>query len=356
MIGRSPMHKLEVAIIGCGYVANGHLEAWRKVPQAHVVAVSDLNEVLARNTAHTWKVPYYYKSLTEVMANTSVDLVDVCTPPQAHATLAIQAMEAGKNVLIEKPMAMTVKEAQEIVNCQRDNHVKAGVIHNWLFEQPVLAATSLVERGLVGEVLSVVVEALNRNEDSMAANRDHWSHRLPGGRFSEMLAHPIYLIRHFLRGEVNVLDVQVSKLGNYPWVKSDELSATFNVGEKLGRSYVSLNSSRDAIYVNLYGKEGIIKLDIINSTVTVLPRVGNSRFAKGFDSLRQAFQILKWTTQSAGKVALRRWSSGHDTCMKLFVESLANDSKPPVSVEDGLAVTKTLEETCKRIDEEEKKV
>ena len=76
--------------------------------------------------------------------------------------------------------------------------MKAGVIHNWLFEPPVLEASSLAKKGRLGEVISVGVEALSTKDDSMAANKQHWCHVLPGGRFSEMLAHPISLMKHFL--------------------------------------------------------------------------------------------------------------------------------------------------------------
>jgi len=349
------MREINVAVVGCGCVAEDHLKAWRRVRQARVVAVSDLNKSLARSTAEAWKIPQYCNSLSEVIECGKVDLVDICTPPQTHAVLAVQAMKAGINVLIEKPMTMTLKDAQEIVDSRKATDVKAGVIHNWLFDEPVLVASSFVQRGQIGEVFNVEVEALNTKEDSMTANEHHWCHRLSGGRFSEMLAHPIYLVRHFLGGEVEVWDVQVSKIGDYPWMKSDELCAIFRAGNKLGRAYASFNSSRDAIYVNLYGMEGILKLDIINSTVNVFPKRKTSRFNKGLDPLKQAFQLVEWTAKNAGKVAFKRWLSGHDTYIKLFAESLINGSDPPVSVEDGLAVVKTLEEMCMRIAELEGK-
>lgn len=344
------MKNLNVALVGCGYVTIGHFQAWRQIPQANIVAVSDLNESLARATAEKWRVPHYYKTLSEIATEGGVDVVDICTPPQVHASLAVEAMNAGINVLIEKPMTMTVKDAQRIVDSQKATGVKAGVIHNWLFDAPVLAARSIVEKGELGEVLDVEIEALNTKEDSMAANERHWSHQLPGGRFSEMLAHPIYLLRDFLHGDVKCVDVEVSKVGGYSWMKSDELCATFKVGKKLGRAYASFNSSRDAIYVNLYGKEGILKLDVINSTLNVLPARKTSRLSKASDSLRQASQLVKWTAINAGKVATRNWYSGHDICIKLFAENLMANRAPPVTVEDGLAVIRTLEDMCKRIE------
>jgi predicted dehydrogenase len=343
------MREINAAIVGCGYVANGHLEAWRKVHQAQVVAVSDLNENLAKSTAEAWKVPEYYSTLSDLLAHCKVDLVDICTPPHVHAALAVEAMRAGVNVLIEKPMTMTIKDAEEIVECQKATGVKAGVIHNWLFDDPVHQADCITEKGKLGEILHIEIEALNTKYDSMAANERHWCHKLPGGRFSEMLAHPIYLMRHFL-GDVEVCEVQVSKIGNYNWMKSDELCATFEAGSKLGRAYASFNSSRDAIFINIYARGGILKLELINSTVSFLPKREATRLGKGFDSLRQAAQLLKSTTTNMLEVVSGRWRSGHETYIRLFAESLINNQKPPVTVEDGLEVVKTLEKMCNMIE------
>lgn len=344
------MPRLKIALVGCGYVTEGHLNAWRKVPQARVIAVSDLNEKLAEKTARRWKIPQYYRTVSDILAGSRPDVVDICTPPQSHATIAIEAMKAGANVLIEKPMTMTVNDAQAIFDCQKETGVTVGVIHNWLFDEPILAARSLVNKGVIGEVFNVNVEALNTERDSMVANRNHWSHSFPGGRLSEMLSHPIYLLRHFLGGDLEIQDVQVSKIGGYDWMKFDEFSAVFKVGPKMGRAYVSFNSSRDAIYVTLYGEKGIIKVDVINSTVIVLPKMETSRLNKGLDSLKQASQLAKSAARSAGKVMFKRWCTGHDNYIQLFARSLINNSQPPVTVEDGLAVIKSLAAVCEKIE------
>ena len=354
MVEGKAMNEIKIAIVGCGFVANDHLRAWRKVRQARVVAVSDLNEASARSTAKLWKIPHYYASLSELIEHSGTDVVDICTPPQSHAALAVQAMQAGFHVLLEKPMTMTVEDAEKIVTCQKTTGMKAGVIHNWLFEPPVLEATSIMKKGCMGEVFNVDIEAISTKDDSMAANEHHWSHNLPGGRFGEMLVHPIYLIRHFLGEEIEISDVQVAKIGEYKWMKSDELYATFKARNKLGRAYASFNVPRDAIFISLYGREAILKLDIINATLNIFPKRKTSRFRKGFDSLRQATQLTKSTVKNAFQIIFGHWLTGHDMYIKLFAESLINDSEPPVTVEDGFAVTKTLEEMCKRIKEIQK--
>lgn len=134
----------------------------------------------------------------------------------------------------------------------------------------------------------------------------------------------------------------------------DEMAAIFKVGRKLGRAYSSFNSPRDAIYISLYGTESIVKLELINSILKILPKRTTNRFSKGFDSLRQAGQIIKSTGKNSLKIVFRQWMSGHDLYIKLFTESIIHGDEPPVPVEDGLATVKLLEETCRRISQFEK--
>jgi len=350
------MRRLNVAVVGCGFVANDHLGAWSKTKYGKVLAVCDLNESLARNTAEIWRVHKYYTSFQQLIENDHLDVVDLCTPPQTHASLAVQAMNAGFHVLLEKPMTMTVEDAEEIVECQEKSGMKVGVIHNWLFEPPVIEASKAVEENRIGEVVNMNIEALSTRYDSMALNQNHWCHKLQGGRFSEMLAHPIYLCRHFLRGEIELCDVNVSKVGEYPWMRSDELCATFKVGDKLGRVYASFNSPRDAILLSLHGRSAIIELDIVNATITLLPKRERKTLSKGLDSVSQAVQLMRSTFKNAAKVTSGRWLSGHEMCIRLFAQNLLSDHRLPVSAEEGLTVIRSLEPLCKRIEIKEKEL
>ena len=232
------MEKLNVAVVGCGIVANDHLKAWNRIDVAQVAAVCDLDEKLAKNAAELYNVPKYYTSLALLFEENKIDIVDVCTPPQTHAAIGIQAMDAGCNVILEKPMTSTLEDAKKIVEHQKKTGLKVGVIHNWLFEPPVVEAKDIVNSGQLGEIFHVEVEALHTVNDQMTADPNHWSHRHPGGRFGEMIAHPLYLLRHFL-GEVQITNLQVSKIGNLEWMKSDELIMSVTSDNKFGTAYVS---------------------------------------------------------------------------------------------------------------------
>lgn len=342
------MADINVAIVGCGVVASSHLAAWRRIPYAKVAAVCDTNRKRVEKSARNWKIPQSFTSVSKMSNSKEITLWDICTPIETHKDLANQAMKNGFDVLIEKPLAITSRNAKEIVECQKATGKKAGVIHNWLFEPPILNALSIIKQGQIGETISAHISVLHTNDEPMTASKVHWSHKLPGGRFSEMLIHPIYLLRCFL-GDVEVENIRVSKVGEYPWMKSDELFATFRAGRKLAGTYVSFNASRNSIFIDVFGCEGIIRLDIINATINVLPRLKLERFSKARDSLRQAVQLSTSTLKNALKILSRQWFDGHEMCIRLFAESLINDREPPVSVQEGYACVKVLEDAYKRI-------
>lgn len=309
-----------------------------------MVAVCDVNEGLANTTARLWKVPEYYSSLSRLLERGGVDVIDICAPPQMHATLAVQAMESKCNVLIEKPLTMTTTEADDIVNCQKITGLKVGVIHNWLYEPPMVKATSMLEKGDLGEVLSVDIAAISTKDDSMAANEHHWSHRLPGGRFTEMLPHPVYILQRFL-GNLEVKGVWTSKLGSsYSWMKADELYAILGTDQKWGRVYVSFNAPRDAIFVTIYGSKAILRSDIIGASIVKLPAMVSRTFEKGFDSLRQASQLVGLVASDTLRVLTGHWRSGHDTYIQLFAESVLKDKDTPVSLTEAYEAVKVTQQ------------
>ena len=343
------MSKLNIAIVGCGHVACDHVEAWRRIPQARIFAVCDINIEMARQFSHRWNIPDTYCDLEDLLKEEKISVVDICTPPQTHQTLGIQAMNARRHVLFEKPLAMTVKEAYEIIH-QKPSGVKAGVVYNLLFEPPILKLISLMEKGRVGQIINVRIDMLHTRYDPMLANEKHWCHHLLGGRFGEVLPHPIYLLRRFLGDDLKVENVEAHKLGPYPWVHNDELHVLLRAGEKLGRVYVSFNSPREAIYITIIGDKGVLEAEVITGTVIELGRLhAPSRYNKGKSVIKQSYQMISSLIINAAKVASRRWTTGHQGYIRSFAECLTKRKEPLISVEKAFKDVEILEEICKRL-------
>ena len=153
------MKKLGLAIVGAGRASRGiHLPHWQYEPVAaryELTGVYDLDADRARGLGDELGIRTY-GAMDEMLDDARVDLVVVITkPPSAHAAVAIPALEAGKHVLVEKPMCATVDEGRRMIAAARENHVLLTVHQNRRWEHGFLAAQHLLRSGRLGRLLYV---------------------------------------------------------------------------------------------------------------------------------------------------------------------------------------------------------
>src|SRR4051812_15676298 len=103
---------LRVALVGCGQIADAHLQQLSRIPHARVVAVCDRSLDLARQAAARFDVPRAFDAVSSMLADTSPDVVHITTPPTAHFAIACQCFAAGAHVYVEKPLACGLTEAR----------------------------------------------------------------------------------------------------------------------------------------------------------------------------------------------------------------------------------------------------
>lgn len=120
------MNKINAAVVGAGIYGKHHINAYHYNPWVNLVGFCEINPDIRANVAAEFQVPGY-ASLEELFAATDVDLVSIATPDPFHFDATIEAISAGKHVLIEKPMATTSAECREIIRCAQQQGVKIGV-------------------------------------------------------------------------------------------------------------------------------------------------------------------------------------------------------------------------------------
>jgi predicted dehydrogenase len=145
---------LRVGIVGAGLIGGCHVRAFTAAAGSDVVAVADPRAAKADQLAATVGAKAC-ADLEEVLA-LDVDVVSVCTPPNSHAALAVRALEAGRHLLCEKPLAATLRDARLIVEAAEASDRVAMVGHVSRFEPEHRAAQELVEGGYVGDVAMMV--------------------------------------------------------------------------------------------------------------------------------------------------------------------------------------------------------
>ena len=113
---------IKSAVIGCGSWGRNHARVYRSLPGVTLVAVADAYEPTAREIGELHRIPYYTDP-EKILRDPDIQVVDICTPTTTHHDLALQAIENGKHVLVEKPMTNTIDEAKNLIKAAR----KAGV-------------------------------------------------------------------------------------------------------------------------------------------------------------------------------------------------------------------------------------
>jgi predicted dehydrogenase len=278
-----------------------------------------------------------------------LDFVDVCTPPAKHAPLSIQAMEAGLNVVVEKPMAISLSEADDMIAASRKHSVRLCVVHNILFVPVVQAAKSAVAGGDIGDLLAVEVRSLDKRDGALS-KPEHWCHSLTGGIFGEYAPHPVYLLRAFL-GKIHSVKAVSRKSSEFPWVAADELRVLVEAERGIGSFTISCNSHNKSFEIDIFGTRGRLHVDNFTLSMTRRRFRGNRTDELVLDQLYLGGQQLAGAVSSFLMTVLgRRWYKvGHQTVMRGFVRSIRDNLEPPVPGEDGRETMRVLDEIWKQI-------
>ncbi len=146
------MSEVKVGVIGCGMISGMHLRAYKSLPDVNVVACADVNIERARQRASEFDVPHVFKDYKELLNMDEIDAVSICTPHALHAPIAIDALNAGKHVLCEKPMATSAKDAAEMIKAARKAGKLLEVAIRNRFSPVVQFAKRLVDEGMLGKV------------------------------------------------------------------------------------------------------------------------------------------------------------------------------------------------------------
>lgn len=149
------MKKLKFGIIGCGLISNWHADAINLIEGAELAGATDVNEDARKAFAAKYGIKAY--DSVEDLLESDVDVVSVCTPSGLHAPLAIQAANSGKHIIVEKPMAITLKQADDMIEACEKNNVKVAVISQLRYGQSVRKVKKAVEDQLLGTVVSADV-------------------------------------------------------------------------------------------------------------------------------------------------------------------------------------------------------
>jgi len=341
------MHNMDFGIVGCGEISTIHVNAILDTKKANIVSVCDLVEDRAAKLARRFGIPKVYTDFAEMLQKEKLDVVDVVTPPQVHANLCIKAMEAGCNVIVEKPMCMTVEEADEMIKTAEQNNVKLGVIHSFLFTPAIQKALRKVKNGEIGKLLwtDTLVSIKSLLKWQNAPGFPEWYKNLPGGLFGEIIPHGLYVQLAFLGKVKKVFGVTESAGNVTDLVPFSDLQVTMKCENGLGGLYISsrLASPYTLMTVRVVGSHGILTANVpAASIISTETSNSTSAFSRAAMSIKPAAQHLANTVSLAAATLLgsAKRHMTHKILMEGFIESVLKGLDPLVTAEDGKEVVR----------------
>lgn len=197
--------KVKVALVGCGQIADAHLQEIHKIPCADLVAVCDAYADLARQASARFGVPGVYGDLERMLEAVRPHVLHVTTPPHTHREIALRALAAGVHVYVEKPFAVDLAEAEEVLRSALAHGRLVCVGHDQLFDPIWEECRRLSRSGELGRVVHVDsvlgYDLSGPFGKAFAGEPSHWIHRLPGQLFHNTISHALYRITDFLTDE-----------------------------------------------------------------------------------------------------------------------------------------------------------
>jgi len=318
--------------------------AYRRSGVAEIAAVYDRKSERAEALARYAHARPYSRELGEMLSKEHLDVVSVCTPPWLHASQTILALEAGANVLVEKPMAMSEADCRAMCNSAKRSGRQLCVSHNFLFSRAVAEASRRVDSGRAGRVESVIGFQMSTPRRRLP----DWYEALPGQLFFDEAPHLTYLSRRFLglrepqvvHAESLVADVAAVQ-------RTQNVVAILRGNAGIGVLTMTFNASRAEWGFGIVGSEESYLIDLFRDQLVVLGHGGAHTAGEVLSqTIGGIAQIIAGSVKSGALYAARHQLYGHGELVEQFVNAVIASAPVPVPGEEGRRTIALLESIC----------
>ena len=331
------MSKTPITVLGAGFIADIHLESYRRfVPEAEVVAVYTRQPRKAEAFARKHHIPRWFSDLDAAITQSGGDMVDVCLPNFLHHRAVMAAARAGKHVIIEKPLALNLAEADEMIAACRAAHRQLMYAEELCFAPKYERVRQLVNEGAVGKIFQM------RQCEKHSGPHSDWFYDVNqsgGGALMDMGCHGVAWFRWMLGGRPKAVSVQAQMqtgLIHRGRTRAEENSVVIVEfeGGAIGvaeNSWAKPGGMDDRVEV--YGTGGVVYADLF---------LGNSALTYSEAGYGYAMEKAGSTKGWSFTVFEEAFNQGYPQELRHFVECVRADQTPLVTGEDGRAVLEIL--------------
>lgn len=336
---------INLGILGCGWVTETrHLPVLRRLNGVRLYSACDTQDERLRLVQQRFGVPRLYSDWTELVTDPNLDAMLIATPGDSHAPLATAALAAGKHVLVEKPLALTVADAESVTRQARAAKVVSMVGFNFRFHPLARELKAAVERGAIGRPIAAFVTLMSGHSHRVSVTGYETDPRRGGGVFHNKAVHLLDLLRFLFASEV------VSARATARSEMHQHDSATVEMVLANGVQVTGYFSDRAIADMTclVIGDEGKAAVNFARPAGIALYRreFSRSRQAKIWGYFRQAprFASAIRLSTPAGRLSSYRNEWQH------FLACIESGRRPEANFDDGLAVTRTVAQLIGSLD------
>ncbi len=323
-----------VGLVGSQFISTIHAESLRHVPQADVRAVMSPTAGHARDFAAKYGIPHHFQDLDALLARDDIDLVVVGAPNFAHCDITVRAAQAGKHVVVEKPFALNLAEADRMIEACERAGVKLMYAEELCFTPKYVKLKQLLDDGALGR--PVLFKQSEKHDGPHAAH--FWDvERSGGGVTMDMGCHAVQFFRWLNRNNpVTSVYAQMNTSVHAGKTRGEDnailiLEFENGVVALAEESWTKLGGMDDR--AEIHGSEGVAYADVLqgNSIQTY------SQKGVGY-AVEKAGNTVGWSYVMYEEI----WNYGFPQEFQHFVDCVLHDRQPLVTGADGRAVLEIL--------------
>lgn len=322
----TPVAPIRIGLVGCGAISTQHLEAISSLEGLRLAGVVSASAERARAVGERWGVPWSVH-LEDLLGREDLDAVTIATPSGLHPAQALAALRSGRHAVVEKPIALTVADADEIVREGRQRGLTVATISQRRFEPAVRALRAAVDAGALGRLSLVIAEGLYHRPQSYYDSAAWRGTRdLDGGVLMNQAIHTVDLLR-WIGGPVASVSAHLATLG-HAMEAEDTASVSLRfasgaVGEIVATTCLAREQPTE---LRVYGDRGHVRL--VGETAAEWEVPGVPALSPSEDAVAPPAGIgatQTWGTTAGGY--LRQYAD--------FSEAVRTGRPPAVTGEDG---------------------
>ena len=343
-----------VGILGAGFISDHHLWALQSVPGVRVTAVCDTDGPRALKVQKRWGVPRVFESLPALLNSGQVDVVHILLPPPLHTSSALACMEAGCDVFLEKPVATSVAECEDLKRTSALLGRIAGINHNARFHPALLRLVEMIRKCRLGAVQHVIA-CLNVPLRQLAAGQhSHWMFQTPGNIVLEQAPHPLSQIQLLLGDVQDVSSMPSGRItlnSGVPFYDNWQISMRCLRGT--AQCFLSFGKGFWDSWLYAIGEDGAAFVDLRRNTLRFAEK---TRFLEPADHLWNVFRGAGASAQDGLRnftdyvLAFLRLAPQKDpfyttigNSISAFYRARANGLPVPVTLEQGCEIIRACE-------------